>query len=787
MTAVWLRLRVDARTNWRSWVGVALLVGVLTGAAIAAFAGASRTQSSLRRFVRGTAAFDIALTNGSTPQSINRQFEADEIAGLPDVLDVAKAGYYDVYGTTPDGASFDDTDIAPFAPITGGFATTMNRPRVLHGRLPTATGEIALSSLAAQRLGARVGDVLQIALTGPGEVPRDAPTQPMLVSGEIAIQGGFPPISGGLPPLGLLSADFARAHPETYTVYMVRLHSGAQGLAAFTRELARLSPDAPIVTSNRIEMTAPVQRGLDVQATALRLLGLTVAVLTVLLLGQALARLATLEADDDDVLRELGFVGSQLRARAFGRGVAIGVLAALVAALTAAVLSLLTPVGVGRQAELHPGLSVHAAYLGAGLVLGFVFVVVMSIIPALWVSSSRRTSRAATRVTTGARVGGVLAAAGASTAAEAGVRMALEPGRGRTSVPVRSTIAGAVIGVAVIAGVLGFSASLRRLLHEPRLYGWNWDIQIGDSFAPDLRNDANRLAAHPDSEAVSVAAIVRLQSGGVLFDTLAIDPLKGSTRPTVVEGRAPRRAEEIMVGTRTLDDLNRRVGDAIEVSAGDRVEQLRVVGRGVLPEFAGSARLGEGATMTYEGARRLIGDEAVADVILVRTTRDAAGARLLSELEETQLGNVYLPDRPSDLVDLGRIGGLPSVVATLLGIMAVATLAHALFSATRRRRRELAILKVLGFRRRQVSATIAWQATVVAVLAIMIGVPLGIALGRWGWQAFARRLGVPDTPVTPLPAIAAVAVLAIVVAIVTALIPARLAGRTRPGVALRAE
>jgi len=119
--------------------------------------------------------------------------------------------------------------------------------------------------------------------------------------------------------------------------------------------------------------------------------------------------------------------------------------------------------------------------------------------------------------------------------------------------------------------------------------------------------------------------------------------------------------------------------------------------------------------------------------------------------------------------------------------MAVATLAHALFSAARRRRRELAILKVLGFRRRQVSAAIAWQATVVAALAVVIGVPLGIALGRWGWQAFAQRLGVPDTPVTPLPAIVAVAALTVVVAFVTALIPARIAGRTRPAVALRAE
>src|SRR4029079_3151963 len=153
----------------------------------------------------------------------------------------------------------------------------------------------------------------------------------------------------------------------------------------------------------------------------------------------------------------------------------------------------------------------------------------------------------------------------------------------------------------------------------------------------------------------------------------------------------------------------------------------------------------------------------------------------------TRLGNVYLPTRPSDLVALSRVGGLPSVIAALLAIMSIATLAHALFSAARRRRRELAILKVLGFRRRQVSATIAWQATVVAALAIVIGVPLGIALGRWGWKAFAQRLGVPDTPVTPLPAIVAVAALTIVVAFVTALIPARIAGRTRPAVALRAE
>ena len=193
--------------------------------------------------------------------------------------------------------------------------------------------------------------------------------------------------------------------------------------------------------------------------------------------------------------------------------------------------------------------------------------------------------------------------------------------------------------------------------------------------------------------------------------------------------------------------------------------------------------------MTYAGIRRLVGRPGVADVILVRVRPGPAGERARRRACRTRrIGNVYLPAKPSDLVDLGRVGGLPSMIAALLAIMAIATLAHALFSSARRRRRELAILKVLGFRRRQVSAAIAWQATVVAAIAIVIGVPLGIAAGRWGWQAFAQRLGVPDQPVTPFLAIVAVAVLAVVVAIVTAADPgAHRRAHAGPRSRLRAE
>jgi predicted lysophospholipase L1 biosynthesis ABC-type transport system permease subunit len=70
--------------------------------------------------------------------------------------------------------------------------------------------------------------------------------------------------------------------------------------------------------------------------------------------------------------------------------------------------------------------------------------------------------------------------------------------------------------------------------------------------------------------------------------------------------------------------------------------------------------------------------------------------------------------------------------------------------AVRRRRRELALLKTLGMTRRQVRAIVAWQTTVTLVIAAGAGLPLGLALGRWAWQAFAGSLGV--APVTAVPA-----------------------------------
>src|SRR5258708_3677572 len=128
---------------------MALLVGVVSGAAIAAFTGARRTETAYDRFLVGTHAFDVAVTNGSTPETINHQFDFDEIAHLPQVLDSAQLFYYSPGGTTPSGKRIAPNDLAPLADAGGRFGSTLNGVRVLHGRLPVGSNELAMSSLAA--------------------------------------------------------------------------------------------------------------------------------------------------------------------------------------------------------------------------------------------------------------------------------------------------------------------------------------------------------------------------------------------------------------------------------------------------------------------------------------------------------------------------------------------------------------------------------------------------------------------------------------------------------------
>ena len=129
----------------------------------------------------------------------------------------------------------------------------------------------------------------------------------------------------------------------------------------------------------------------------------------------------------------------------------------------------------------------------------------------------------------------------------------------------------------------------------------------------------------------------------------------------------------------------------------------------------------------------------------------------------------------------------PLALAAVLALLAAATVAHALVSAVRRRRRDLALLKTLGLSRGQVSATVAWQASTVGIVALVVGIPLGIVIGRFGWRALTDDLGtVSETVVPVLGVLLAVPVVLLLVNVV-AYAPGRVAARLRPATVLRSE
>jgi ABC-type lipoprotein release transport system permease subunit len=142
---------------------------------------------------------------------------------------------------------------------------------------------------------------------------------------------------------------------------------------------------------------------------------------------------------------------------------------------------------------------------------------------------------------------------------------------------------------------------------------------------------------------------------------------------------------------------------------------------------------------------------------------------------------------PAELTTFSDIKTVPLVLAGLLILMGLAVTAHTLVTSVRRRHRDLATLKTLGFVRSQVLVTVASQASVFAAIGLLLGLPLGIAAGRWAWTLFADQLGVPPGARIPSLAILLAIPAAVVLANAVAALPGRSAARTQPAVVLRAE
>jgi len=243
----------------------------------------------------------------------------------------------------------------------------------------------------------------------------------------------------------------------------------------------------------------------------------------------------------------------------------------------------------------------------------------------------------------------------------------------------------------------------------------------------------------------------------------------------------------VLLGSRTLAALHGHLGDVVPVRLGQSAEPMRIVGTGVFPDLGDLGQLGRGAAMTHEGLRRIT-SSAPRNLFLVRF---ASGTDVAAESRRMRKAMAPVrttpPRKPADLVNFGDASNLPTVLVVMFATAGMATLANMLVSSVRRRRRELAVLRVLGFVPHQVIATVAWEATTITIIAAAIGLPLGVIGGRWSWSAVAHQLGIAYQPVVPRVTLVVVGLVTVLGVNIVALIPARFAGRVVPATASRAE
>jgi hypothetical protein len=226
-----------------------------------------------------------------------------------------------------------------------------------------------------------------------------------------------------------------------------------------------------------------------------------------------------------------------------------------------------------------------------------------------------------------------------------------------------------------------------------------------------------------------------------------------------------------------------------------------VVGTVSFPGQFGLGGLGTGAAFTADGYLNAVcptgpgqgpcqrqASASQKSAVLAKATPGRSGQSAISRVLNAYPGNAVRPTPPDSLVNFGEAVNFPLILGFMLALFGVATLMHLLVVSVARRRREIGLLKALGFVNGQVSAAVSWQATTVAFVGVVVGIPLGIAVGQAVWRAFATNLGAVPVSTVPVWLIVALGAGVLVVANLLALAPAFVAARsTTAGQLLRTQ
>ncbi len=838
------RLRATFRRRIGAYLSLGVLIALLGGIGFAAIAAARRTQSAYPKFLAATHASDLVVSSfgaNTTPSSSNAPNTVSEesLRRLPGVVTVRSLVVLNTAPLLPSGAP----NMAGFANISAlgsvdGLFFDQDELAVLHGRLadPARADQFMITADGARQMGIHLGQTLtfgeysnaQTALPGFG-TPSVAPKARRTATLVGIVEANNEVVEDDVdryPTFAFFTPAFTRPFigDATATLFGLRLSRGHRGVNAVEQEFVS---DLPAGSTYEFHETAViegrVERAVKPEAIALAVFGVIALVATVVVGALTISRMLHALDADALVLRALGSTPRAIAADGLF-GIAGAVVAGTVgAALVAVAVSPAGPLGPVRPVYPGRGVALDWTVIGFGAVLLGGTLVVLAGGLAYRRTPHRMARRAALVHRRDSVVAAAAANAGLPASAVVGVRFALDPGPTSAKVPVRSALAGAVLAVLTVVATVTFGSGLHTLSTTPRLYGWNWDYVLNPS--QDVPPQTLTALDHdPNVAAWSGSDEVIVQLDGHNVPSL-VGQHWDRLSPPILSGHTVESSDEILLGSATLAQLHKHVGDMVMLSyAAPRdapvyipPTPLRIVGTATMPALGFVSFVADHSSM---GTGALVSDGVIPramaaallnpdpnlngpQLVLIRLRAGVSGAAGRADVQRLADGanRVFAADpngtgsnvavlgveRPAEIVNYRTTGDTPIVLAGGLAVGAVLALALTLGASVRRRRRELAVLKTLGFTRRQLSEAVAWQATVAAVTGLALGLPLGIASGRQLWVLFARDIYAVPEPTVPVLSLLIVGVGALIVANVVAAVPGWIAGRTPTALVLRAE
>jgi hypothetical protein len=847
LRVAWYCFRATFGRRWGGYLAIILLVGLVGGLAMGAIAGARRTQSSYPRFLASTNPSDLTVSTGlpNSSAASGNDALANKIAHLPGVRRVRDLIAPTIIPLDADGAPRLSlgANLASFGSLDGEFAT-QDRLAVVQGQMPAQNqaDEVVMTANAARLVGVHVGEIVPLGFYTNAQTQRSDFGTPkvvpalrirarlvgIVVVNNQVVQDDIDQSFGFLVVTPALLREIVAISPAAGAPdeFGLQLDGGSREVPAVERELVTTIPPGLAYEFHLVaRVTTQVELAVKPESIALGAFGAIAGLVALVLGAQAISRQLRRGNEDRLALRALG-AGPVLTSSdgLIGVGAAV-VLGSALAFGVAVGLSPLAPLGPVRPVYPDPGIAVDWTVLGIGfavLVGGLGAVAVAT----GWRAAPSRRIRIQNATTGGSSIVRGAVSAGVSVAGAVGVRFALEPGRGRTAVPVRSALMGTALAVTLLVGTLTFASGLHTLISRPALYGWNWTYLLNPS--NDVPPQAiTQLDRDPDVAAWSGALLSNVEIDGTSVPALVSNETRPRVQPPILSGHGLDAANQIVLGAATLAALHTRVGDTVTLTYGAPDDApvyvpptvLHIVGSATFPAvgftsfISDHTSMGTGALLSLASTplafqRALLNPDPTLNgpemvFVRLRSTVSAVEGRVNLERIAAVANHAFATDRdpeaagntvtvlgvqrPAQIVNYKTIGATPVILAGGLALGAIIALALTLVASVRRRRRDLALLKALGFTPRQLRRVVAWQSTVTAAAGIIVGSPVGIVFGRELWTLFARSIDAVPDPTVPVLSVILVGIGALVFANVVAALPGQLAARTPTAFVLRAE